>query len=402
MRICIGEHDRNGEPERVLDGACTVVSRSGLSVGERLLIESLPRLTPRVGVLVLGNRTGVCAMLAAARWPECPVIFHGIDLYHMDRVRRNLARNGWAGAARDVPYAGAAAPSDVPSVEPVAGRRGVDTVCSAFLDPALRCDVVLIQATDGGLVGELLAEFLDVAHAALTVGGRLLLAVDTPAPWLRNQLKRLFGKYTVTVQSRDDVLIVATRDARPTEPRAHAAEVVMTMHAKEPVYLTTLPGVFAHRKVDDGAQALAEVAEACEGDRVLDIGCGSGVVGISLARNCPVAHTVFVDANARATHVTAANCRRNGIERHEVVLGAEGIDRPAAFTLTVGNPPYFSDYKIAELFIRTARSSLCAGGRAYLVAKTGVRLLALLQASFGNGECIKRRGYDVLRAIKER
>ena len=158
--------------------------------------------------------------------------------------------------------------------------------------------------------------------------------------------------------------------------------------------------MFAHRRVDPGAQALAEVAASKPGDTILDLGCGCGSIGISLAVNQPTAEVVFVDSHARATAITAENCKANGLTRFTVVLSDEAVPDEDRFTLFVGNPPYYSHDKISDFFIRTAFRALKPGGRAYIVAKNAVRNTELMKSLFGNAEVIHRRGYQITKSVK--
>jgi len=77
-----------------------------------------------------------------------------------------------------------------------------------------------------------------------------------------------------------------------------------------------------------------------------------------------------------------------------------GIEQEQEFTLFTGNPPYFTHYKISELFINTAYKALKPGGRAYIVAKTAAWHHAYMKTLFGNAERIKRRGYDIIKSFK--
>jgi 16S rRNA (guanine1207-N2)-methyltransferase len=174
----------------------------------------------------------------------------------------------------------------------------------------------------------------------------------------------------------------------------------MTLPHGLPVTLATIPGVFAHRRVDPGAQALAEVVLTEPGDAILDMGCGCGSVGISLARNQPTASVCFVDSHSRAVAIAEENCRVNGITRCSFVLSDQGLPPDPCFTLFVGNPPYYSNNRIADLFIRTAHATLVQGGRAYLVAKNVSHYVDYMKALFGEVEILHRRGYEIARAVK--
>jgi len=174
----------------------------------------------------------------------------------------------------------------------------------------------------------------------------------------------------------------------------------MTVPNGLPVTLATIPGVFAHRRVDPGAQALAEVAETRPGDSILDMGCGCGSIGISLVKNQPTASVCFVDSHSRAIAITEENCRANGIANYSVVLSDQGLPPPPRFTLFVGNPPYYSHDRITDVFIRTAYESLLPGGRAYVVAKNVSHHVGYMKELFGEVEILHRRGYQVVKAVK--
>ena len=174
----------------------------------------------------------------------------------------------------------------------------------------------------------------------------------------------------------------------------------MTLPKGKGVTLVTRPGVFAHRRVDEGAQALAEVALTKPGDRILDMGCGCGSIGISLAANQAGTTAVFVDSHTRAVQCTESNCKANGLVQYRVDLSDKGLEEDNAFTLVVGNPPYYSKNRIADLFVQTAYRCLKSGGRAYLVAKNATHISEVMQETFGNVESLHRRNYQIARAVK--
>ena len=152
--------------------------------------------------------------------------------------------------------------------------------------------------------------------------------------------------------------------------------------------------------MDEGAQALAEVAVTQPGDLILDMGCGCGSIGLSLAVNQPTAEVVFLDSHARATAVTELNCQANNLARYTVILNDQGVPDENRFTLFVGNPPYYSNDRISDLFIHTAFQCLKSGGRAYIVAKKAEHNTALMMELFGNAEILHRRNYEITRSVK--
>ncbi|MDR2787499.1 MAG: peptide chain release factor N(5)-glutamine methyltransferase [Candidatus Accumulibacter sp.] len=87
----------------------------------------------------------------------------------------------------------------------------------------------------------------------------------------------------------------------------------------------------------------ARRAATLDGPRILDLGTGSGIVAVTLARRFPQARVTAVDASAAALEVARANAARHGV----AVRFLEGDwYAPLAderFDLIVSNPPYVAD-----------------------------------------------------------
>ena len=359
--------------ETFLDNRCTVISRSGLSLTEAHLVETIPLLTQAEHLLILGNRTGAVGMMAAHLHPRLKVVVSSLDQFHHHAVERNLLRNR---ASRVV----SRCEPDIPE------REFFDAVC--------------LQASRGALSDELIQDLLQQSHLALRTGGRCFVVAEEGIPWLSEQMKKLFGRCSVLNRVAGTTLLIGRKLAPIKKIKVFRAEFVMTLPQGLPVTLATVPGVFAHRRVDPGAQALAEMVQTQPEDAILDIGCGCGSVGLALAKNQPTANVCFVDSHSRATAMTAENCRINGITRCSIVLSDQGLPRGPRFTLVVGNPPYYSNNRIADLFIRTAYETLIPGGRVYLVAKNAAHYIEVMQDLFGEVETLHRRGYQIVKSVK--
>jgi release factor glutamine methyltransferase len=102
--------------------------------------------------------------------------------------------------------------------------------------------------------------------------------------------------------------------------------------------IMTLPGVFAPRS-DSWMLAAAIALEAPEGRSVLDLCCGSGVIGIAAAR-AGADPVTAVDISRRAALTARINARRNGVRVRALrgrLFDAVGSER---FDFIVSNPPY--------------------------------------------------------------
>jgi 16S rRNA (guanine1207-N2)-methyltransferase len=167
--------------------------------------------------------------------------------------------------------------------------------------------------------------------------------------------------------------------------------------------IATQPGVFAHRGVDAGTRLLIESLRVSPTARVLDLGCGYGVIGIVAARLAPRGHAVLVDSDIRATRLAQRNLELNGIGNAEVVLGDGVHDLPARslFDVVASNPPTHSGREVLEDFVRGAYKVLKPRGQLYLVINRLLSLRREVEAVFGAAEVVARsKGFVVLRAVK--
>jgi 16S rRNA (guanine1207-N2)-methyltransferase len=229
-----------------------------------------------------------------------------------------------------------------------------------------------------------------------------VIACEAEGAPLFKQIRAIFGNLSVVHDKGGLVCATAVKRAPLAQPRDFSARFSASVPGGEKLTLCSLPGVFCHRRPDNGGLALAEVATRGlgSGQRVLDMGCGCGLVGLLLARSQPGTQVLFIDSHIRALAATRRNLDALGLKSgHALVLSDTGTEQ-TGFDLFVGNPPYYSDYKIADLFIDTAHHALRSGGACLIVAKSTQRLEESVQECFGNVETLARRGYGVVRGVR--
>lgn len=85
---------------------------------------------------------------------------------------------------------------------------------------------------------------------------------------------------------------------------------------------------------------------------IVDIGTGSGVVAISLAKNCPKATITAVDISPKALEVARSNAQTHEVQERVRFLEGDLLapleDSPQV-DFVVSNPPYVSTAEMAEL-----------------------------------------------------
>lgn len=397
--IVITEVTKRYKEKRFLDGAFVVKSRSGLHPTEELLIERMGAwsFTPK-RLLIAGNRTGVSAMIAAERFPACEVVCHAFDLHHARAMQRNLEANGYAAPLVVDPYVEISPPFQEEEINP--SKRRITVACTSAL-PEGPYDAALFLFTHGLMTAELALDQLESIHGVLTEGGVCEMAAEGDSGPLIKQDKQVFGNCQVRVARKGISCVSMTKRGAMKKPRTFFADFEASLPGCESVTLRSLPGVFCHRRPDMGGLALAEVArmELKPDLNVLDMGCGCGLVGCLLATAEPSIRLTFVDSHARALAAVAWNAKQLGLKHSRFVLADEGYVR-RGYDLFVGNPPYYSDYQIADLFLETAWATLHRGGVCMMVAKTARALVERQRQKFGSVTALSRRGYDVLRSVR--
>jgi 16S rRNA (guanine1207-N2)-methyltransferase len=218
--------------------------------------------------------------------------------------------------------------------------------------------------------GELVREMLQMAHQRLTLGGCLVAAIDNASDrWLHKLLQDLFGKVT-RQPSQDGVLYVAHKASPLKKLKNYAAQFAFR-DGPRLIHLQSRPGVFSHRELDGGARALIKSMTVCSEAKVLDLGSGSGAVGIAAALRAENVQVDAIDANPRAVESTLASANRNDVPSLKASLDCDGRTvTPRTYDLVLANPPYFSHFRIARLFVEIAHRALKPEGVLILVTKT--------------------------------
>ncbi|EHM51123.1 16S rRNA (guanine(1207)-N(2))-methyltransferase RsmC [Yokenella regensburgei] len=170
--------------------------------------------------------------------------------------------------------------------------------------------------------------------------------------------------------------------------------------------IKTLPGVFSRDGLDVGSQLLLSTLTPHTKGKVLDVGCGAGVLAVSLASHSPKVRLTLCDVGAAAVEASKATLAANGIEG-EVIASNVFSEINGRFDMIISNPPFHDGLQTsldaAQTLIRGAVRHLNSGGELRIVANAFLPYPKVLDETFGFHEVIAQTGrFKVYRAIMTR
>jgi 16S rRNA (guanine1207-N2)-methyltransferase len=170
--------------------------------------------------------------------------------------------------------------------------------------------------------------------------------------------------------------------------------------------LFSLPGIFSHDRLDEGTGLLLETIDFPSSSRILDVGCGYGIVGLYAASQVPTSGIDLVDSNRLAIAASHKNREVNKLENVKII-SSDLLDRiqDYHYHLIVSNPPFHAgkkiDYSITVAFLHQAFQALEPGGQLIIVANQFIRYDYLMKNVFGNSRKLAQtKRYHILTATK--
>ncbi len=167
------------------------------------------------------------------------------------------------------------------------------------------------------------------------------------------------------------------------------------------ILLETGTYYFSPQSIDKGTLFMLSKMQVSPSDKVLDLGCGYGVVGIYIAKIIGGERVIMSDISTEAVQLTCNNLRLNGLIGVNV-LQSDGLKNipDNGFTLILSNPPYHTDFSVAKAFIEGSFRKLAIGGRLMMVTKRLNWYKNKITAVFGGVKIFEENGYYVFLAEK--
>lgn len=167
-------------------------------------------------------------------------------------------------------------------------------------------------------------------------------------------------------------------------------------------------GVFSRSTVDFGSRTLIDAVDysALTDGKILDLGCGYGPIGLSIAKAYPNKEIIMSDVNLRAIELVKKNADINNIKNIEVLESSVYDNISQKFAAILTNPPIRAGKDIVSAMVKNGVDHLLPGGSIWVVIqkKQGApSIKKLMEEIYGNVEVVtKNKGYYILKSLSEK
>lgn len=162
-------------------------------------------------------------------------------------------------------------------------------------------------------------------------------------------------------------------------------------------------GVFSKNGIDYGSRVLLENYQPESAKSLLDVGCGYGTLGLTLAKKFDLGVTM-VDVNSRALDLCRQNAIDNAVSNSKIELSNIYVSVSEKYDAIISNPPIRAGKEVVHEILAGAFGHLNDGGHLTIVIqkKQGApSAQKKMEEVFGNCQLVARdKGYFILRSYK--
>jgi 16S rRNA (guanine1207-N2)-methyltransferase len=170
--------------------------------------------------------------------------------------------------------------------------------------------------------------------------------------------------------------------------------------------LLTDVGVFSKNEIDEGSIGLLNVVTSLDlKGKILDVGCGYGTLGLTIAKLFPLVEVTMFDINERAVDLTKQNISTNNINNAQVFVAStyQALTKDDYTTIVI-NPPIRAGKQVYYPLLSEAFDYLTDGGTLYFVIRRSHGALSaqrFVKEKFTNCELVKKHhGFYIYKAVK--
>ncbi|MCX2960645.1 16S rRNA (guanine(1207)-N(2))-methyltransferase RsmC [Rodentibacter caecimuris] len=165
----------------------------------------------------------------------------------------------------------------------------------------------------------------------------------------------------------------------------------------------SLPGVFSANELDVGTALLLSTLNQSIKGKVLDLGCGAGVIGSMIKKINPKSNVTMTDIHAMALESARKTLSENRLDA-EVFASDVFSDIEGKFDLIISNPPFHDGidtaYQAVNTLITQAKRHLNQGGELRIVANAFLPYPDLLQQHFGTFDVLAQTSKFKVYSVK--
>ncbi|GAA4005824.1 methyltransferase [Streptomyces sp. NBC_01352] len=293
-------------------------------------------------------------------------------------------------------------------------RAGVETGAVRLLTtqdpPPGRVDVLLVRVPKSLalLEDQLLRLAPSVHEGTVVVGTGMVKEIHTSTLQL---FERILGPTRTSLAEKKARLIFCTPEPsqeRAANPWPYSYELPDGIGLVSGRTVVNHAGVFCADRLDIGTRFLLEhLPDSRAGRRVVDLGCGNGVVGTAMALADPGAEVLFVDESFQAVASAEATFKANGVPGHAEFRVGDGLAGVPADSvdLVLNNPPFHSHQATTDTtawrMFTGARRALRPGGELWVIGNRHLGYHLKLRRLFGNSQLVASGPkFVVLKAVK--
>ncbi len=331
-------------------------------------------------VVVVGDRWGALVTALAAHRP----VQITDSWLSQEATRANLARAG---------------------VEP-----GTVRLLTTQDPPPDRIDVLLVRVPKSlALLEDQLSRLAPAVHeGTVVVGTGMVKEIHTSTLQL---FERILGPTRTSLARKKARLVFCTPEPsleRPANPWPYGYTLPDGIGAVSGRPVVNHAGVFCADRLDIGTRFFLQHLPDGRGHRrIVDLGCGNGIVGTAMALANPEAEVLFVDESFQAVASAEGTYKANGVPGQAEFRVGDGLAGVAADSvdLVLNNPPFHSHQATTDAtawrMFSGARRTLRPGGELWVVGNRHLGYHVKLRKLFGDSQLVASdRKFVVLKAVK--